>query len=179
MSNASTVSRSNKTPSAALGNATSETQFTDSSGAVLAAYLPLTSKMVEGKAGTFRIKVGGRVTGGTTTNWTPALYWGTSSTISSNSKIATLTAFSVVSTSTNWHIEATCIWDSTSQKVNGFFAGQNGTTTVSPTTLSTAQTSKDLTAGDSTSVGFSVTGLFGSTNAANTAYCDYFDVESY
>ena len=179
MANANTIQRSNKTPSAALGNATSETQFTDSDGNVLTAYLPATRKLVEGSAGILRVKVGGRVTGGTTTDWTPKLYWGNSSTIASNSAIATATAFSVVSTSTNWHLEATLIWDATSAKVNGWFQGQNGTTTISPTTLSNAQTSKDLTASDSTSVGFSVTGLFGSTNAGNTAYVDYFDVESY
>jgi hypothetical protein len=179
MSNANTIQGSNKTPSAALGNATSETQFTDSDGNVLTAYIPLTRKLVEGSAGTLKVKVGGRVTGGTTTNWTPKVYWGNDSTIANNSEIAALTAFSVVSTSTNWHAEVTLIWDATSSKVNGWFQGQNGTTTVSPTTITNAQTSKDLTASDSTSVGFSVTGLFGSTNASNTAYVDYFDVESY
>lgn len=181
MSNASTVNRSNKVPSAALGNATSETQFVDSAGNVLTVYLPMTSKLIgqDGKMATFKVKVGGRVTGGTTTDWTAKLYWGNSSTISSNSGIAAPAAFSVVSLSTNWHIEATMVWDATSQKVNGFYQAQISTTTTGPTTLTTAQTGKDLTTGDLTTVGFSVTGIFGSTNAGNTAYVDYFDVEVY
>lgn len=179
MATASTVERSNKTPSAALGNATTETTFKDSAGNCLTAYLPATSKLVEGKSAAFKVKAGGRATGGTTTNWTVALYWGNDPTYTNNSKIATSGTFSIVSTDTNWFLEAVLVWDATSQKVNGYFSGQNGTTTVSPTTLSTAQTGKDLTAADVTSVGFSVTGLFGTGNAGNTAYCDFLDVETY
>lgn len=181
MSNVNTVNRSGQVASAALGNATSETQFVDSAGNVLTVYLPLTSKLLgqDAKFASFKVKVGGRVTTGTTSNWTPKLYWGNSSTIASNSGIAAPTAVSLASVSQTWHIEATMFWDATSQRVNGFYQAQIGATTTAPTTLTTAQTSKDLTAGDVKTVGFSVTGIFGSTNAANTAFVDYFDVEVY
>ena len=178
MSNASTISRA-VTPSAALGNATSETIFQDSSSNPVAAYIPATWNLVEGKTGTLKVKCGGRVTGGTTTNWTVALYWGTDSTASNNTKIAAPSAFSVVSTSTNWYIEATLIWDSTSKTVNGWYAAQVGSTKTAETTISNVPTAVDLTAGESTSLGLTVTGIFGSTNASNTAYLDFLDVESY
>lgn len=181
MSNASTVSQSGQVPSAALGNATSETQFVDSAGNVLTCYLPLTLKLAQqdGKFASFKVKAGGRVTTGTTSNWTPKLYWGNSSTIASNSGIAAPSAVSLASVSQTWHIEATCFWDTTSQRVNGWYQAQIGATTTAPTTLTTAQTSKDLSAGDSKAVGFSVTGVFGSTDAGNTAYVDYLTVEVY
>jgi hypothetical protein len=169
-------------PSAELnlgGTSTSEAQFLTASAqnGVAAAtrlicYTPGSNQL---KYRRFVVRVGGRVTGGTTTNFTAKLYWGTSSTIASNTNIATSSTNAVNSASGNWELQASCVWDATSGKIQGVFQGWVNGTAVAAAILSNIPSSVDLS-GESTSNGFTVTGTFSSGNASNAAYVDYFEV---
>lgn len=161
------------------GTSTSEKQFLTASaqngvaaGQPLKCYTPGSNTL---KSRRFSVRVGGRVTGGTTTNFTAQIYWGTSSTIASNTSIATSSTNAVNSTSGNWEMNADLRWDSTSSKIGGFFSGFVNATAVSRVVLSNLPTTVDLS-GESTANGFTVTGTFSSGNASNVAYVDYFEV---
>lgn len=161
------------------GTATTEAQFITASrvgqraaGQPLAVYTPGSNTL---KARRFMVRAGGRVTGGTTTNLTVKLYWGTSSTIGSNTNIATTGAIACNSASGNWELACDLMWDSTSSKLQGKFAGWVNATAVAAAVLSTGPTTVDLS-GETTSNGFTVTATFSAGNASNVAYVDYFEV---
>src|SRR5215831_12279461 len=175
---ANTVANSNKLPSQALGNATSETQFLGSDGNILTVYLPTSNKFVRGKSAAFTVWVQGYVTTGTTSNWTPKLYYGNSTTIGSNTGIAAPSGVSLATLTRSWYIAATLNWDSGSKRLTGSFDSQIGDTYVAPASLSVVAVSLKKKAADITTVGFSVTGIFGSTNASNTAVVDFFEIQS-
>lgn len=123
----------------------------------------------------FKIRAYGRVTGGTTTNFTPALQFGTSITAASNTVVATGTAAAYNSASGNWFIEAEFLWDFTSKRLNGIFQAINGTAGTVQSPLTTTQvTAVDLSAAGQ---GFVISGFFSATNAGNLCYLDYFAVE--
>lgn len=178
-------------PSAALGNATSETQFTTTavSGGLAAASVLMcripASNVLKGRP--FVLNVAGRVTTGTTSNYTAKVYFGGNTTPSNNTQIATTGAVSVASAKSNWGLNIEMFWDSTSQVLNGVFYGWNHTSSVAQATLSAQPTSVDLSATEvtlnsgigATSLVFTVTGLFGSSNASNTAFVDVFEVSAY
>lgn len=182
MSDIQASNRAIPLPSAEInlgGTSTSEAQFLTASaqngvaaGTRLICYTPGSNSL---KSRRFTVRVGGRVTGGTTTNFTAKLYWGTSATIASNTSIATTSTNAVNSASGNWEIVAECQWDSTSQKIGGTFAGYVNATAVARAILSNLPTSVDLS-GESTSNGLTVTGTFSSGHASNAAYVDYFEV---
>lgn len=182
MSDIQAATRAIPLPSAEInlgGTGTAEGQFLTASAqngvaaaTTLKCYTPGSNVL---KSRRFVVRVGGRVTGGTTTNFTGKLYWGTSSTISSNTSLATTGAIAVNSTSGNWEIVAECGWDSTSAKIGGTFAGYVNATAVARVVLSNLPTTVDLS-GESTSNGLTVTGAFSSGNASNAAYVDYFEV---
>jgi len=161
-------------PSAGLGNATSETQFNGSNAALLTCIVPGTSKL---KNRPFTVRVAGRVTGGTTTNFTLKVYWGTSSTIGSNTQLATSGAIAVNSASANFDVTLVLMWDATSQKIQGRFSGQMNNSLVAAAALSNAVSSVDLTAGETSTVGLTATGLFSASNASNTAIIDVFEID--
>lgn len=163
--------RSNKLPSAGIGNATSETQFAGSDAALLICYLPGGNKLNRRH---FRIRCGGRVSPGTSGNFTVSLYFGTSSTIASNTKIATTGAVNAAAAG-NWSLEAECFYDSTSGRIEGLLKGFVYATAVAQAILTNAATSVDLST-DGGNNGLTLTGLFGSTNASNTAFVDVFEV---
>ena len=158
-----------KTPSAIVGgtaHGTTETQFLDAAGNPLKIYIPGSSTM-DGKP--FQVVVAGRVTGGTTVNFTLNLAHGVSATYSSNTTIATSGAVAVNSASTNFLMIVYLIWDSTSLILQGCSGdGWWGTTpTIHTKAVTTARTAVDLTVDG---VGFTVTGTFSGSNANNAAY---------
>lgn len=184
-------------PSAGLGNATSETQFTTAnaqgglaSGSVLMCRIPASNTL---KFRPFIVRAGGRVTTGTTATLTPKLYFGGSSTISSNSAFyAPGAGQSLATASSNWLLEAECYWDSTSLVVNGFATGFCGTTLyslaattqltnidISSTEVNLRSLANNPAASATNALVFSITGLFSSGNASNNAFVDVFEIEAF
>lgn len=160
-----------KLPSASLGNATSETQFTDTtSGAVrLQCFLPGSSKLDKRP---FRIAAAGRVSPGTSGNFTFAIYYGVSATIASNTALATTGAVNAAAAG-NFALWVDCFYDSTSQRIVGLLKGYVYATAVAQAIVTNAATSVDLS---TEGLGLTCTGLFGTSNASNTAYVDVFEV---
>lgn len=164
------TSRSNKLPSVGVGNATTESIFNGSDSNQL-------QLAIEGSGvlnmRPFRVRVWGRTTGGTTTNVTIALYLGTNATFSNNTKLATTGAVACNSTSGNFFLETYMLYDTTSNKIQGYFWGFSNGVAVSPTVQSAAVTGFSDTAEGQ---GLTVTALFSATNAGNTAFIDGFEL---
>ena len=122
-----------------------------------------------------RVTAYGRVTGGTTTNYTATLQVGTSATPGSNTTIEASTARAVNSANHAWEICADIIWESTSNKMQG-----RGWSMVANLVDAVAALDNVAT-GDpddpSVTVAFAVAGTFSSGNAGNLAYLDDFTVE--
>jgi len=135
----------------------------------------------------FLIRAGGRVTGGTTTNFTPTLYFGRSTVTATNTSMGALTAGAFNSTSGAWYMDAVLVWDATSGVISGTVQGGNGSTlAITAATLITpvtGQTAAVLNAGQplggngAGTFYFSIGALFSATNASNLALLDYFAVE--
>jgi hypothetical protein len=145
------------------------------------------------------IKAAGRVVGGTTTNFTPTLYFGRAlgtGNIPGTGvvPVGSLTATAFNSASGNWYLNATLIWDFASGQINGSLngvAGSGGTETLtglsaftpitgqtlSPQPTSVAQSANYLTQNGELALFFSVGGVFSASNAGNIAYLDLFQSE--
>lgn len=165
---------------AALVNPTAASVFVQAADATKASVVYFSPPFaISGGTGTavntarFTIRVWGRATSGTTSNFLAKLQYGVSATSASNTDMFSLTNRSYVSASGNWFLNFDGIWDATSQKINGNGSGSNLATIDSAAAI-TAVTGVDLTA---SSLGFSVSALFGSTNAGNVAYLDGFVME--
>lgn len=116
----------------------------------------------------FNLRAWGRVTPGTTGNFTPVIQYGVSVTAGSNTNMASGGAASY-SASGCWRLDVQCVWDKTGGKINGVFFGNNA----SAGTIVTSAASTQITADLSTNgLGFTVSGLFGTSNASNLAYLD-------
>lgn len=128
---------------------------------------------------TFIVRAWGRVTGGTTTNWTPSLQFGNSKTFTSNTTIGALTASAFNTASGIWTLKAELVWDATSGNISGQISGANGSTlALVANALTTPVTGQAPAAGVNSQIfTFSVGGLFSATNASNIAYLDGFEVE--
>lgn len=113
----------------------------------------------------FKVKCWGRATGGTTTNLTINLDWGGSATISSNTTFATTGAIAVNSESGNFYLEALCIADATSEKLQGNFNGWVNNTAVD-TTINTEVGTVDLSDEE---LFVTCTGTFSASDAASLA----------
>ncbi len=177
-------------PSAELnlgGTSTSEKQFlisTATAGVPVTAPLPCRlpgSNTLKNRP--FRIRAAGRVTGGASGNFAVSLYFGNSATISSNTKMSTTGNNNVNTTGGTWLLDTLCMWDSTSQTIRGQFSGFVYATMVTGAILSNSITVVDLstepnvaTASGTQNV-VTLTGQFGTGNAANVAYVDVFEVE--
>ncbi len=190
MAQASVISHASL-PSAELnlgGTSTAEKVFTISTSTSTACILPLPS--LDALAGpTFKrlsvvkIVAAGRVTGGTTTNFTPKLYFGTSTTVASDTSVGTGAAVAVNSVSGTWIIEGTYVIDNVSGKITGSFSNQTSGSTVTytavaaATTVITSSTTPALSFTTTSAQGWVVTGTFSAGNASNVAYVDVFQME--
>ncbi len=181
MSDIQAATRAIPLPSAEInlgGTATAEAQFLTASaqngvaaGTKLVCYMPGSNTM---KQRSFKVRVGGRYTTGTSAALTVSLYWGTSTTISSNKKIATGSAL-IATGSGNFFVEFEGMWDSTSAQILGIQRGYVNGVAIALAAITTSTSSVDLS-GESTSNGFTVTGTFSSGNASNAAIVDVFEV---
>jgi hypothetical protein len=155
------------------GTSTSETQFTVDGTNGYYVILPSGSQL---KNRPFKVFAAGRVTGGTTTNFTISLDYGVSTTIASNTTVEASTARAVNSAAHNWMISVEVMWDSTSDKLQGRGWSMVGNLVDAYAAIDTAVTSADPELG-TTVQGFTLTGLFSSGNAGNLAYVDVFQIE--
>lgn len=163
------------------GTGTSELVFTSDGTTPVVLRLPTCEQLCSANgrgARRIAVRAGGRVTGGTTTNYTPQLQFGTSATPGSNTDLESGGAVAVNSVSGLWFIEFEGVLDATSNKLSGFGRyGVYGSThtvadwTVEDNTVTTADPDGQGT------LGFVVTGTFSSGNASNAAYLDYFTLE--
>lgn len=169
-------------PSAELnlgGTSTSEKQFLTASAqngvasaTTLTCYIP-GSKVVSNRP--ISIVVGGRVFA--VGAFTASLYMGSSSTISSNTKIATTGSLSPSAggANCNWQIRVDGCCDATGNTINGIQKGWVGGATAVAQAILTA-TAAVTVANASSTLGLSITGTFATGNASNVAYVDYFEV---
>jgi hypothetical protein len=162
---------------ASLGNVTSATVFLQSDNSAKAASVYVPDQWQDATtAGSlaFNLRAWGRVTPGTSGNFTPVIQSGTSITAGSNTNCITGGAASYT-TSGCWRLDANMVWDFTSKTVNGVFFGNNA----SAGTIVTSAASTQLTTINyaTNGLGFSVSALFGSSNAGNLAYLDGFVLE--
>jgi hypothetical protein len=118
----------------------------------------------------FRIRANGTVTTGTTTNLTIKLYQvplaimqaGTQGTLANDNSLGSSGAIAVNTTSQNFSLDATLIWDATSGRLNGSIKFQIGASFVAETNI-TAVTGLTL----DTSMNFLLSAQFSASNAAN------------
>lgn len=159
------------------GTSTSEVAFT-TDGTIPVVCPLLTSEQIAGangqKSRRIAVSAGGRVTGGTTTNFTPQLQFGTSATPGSNTDLESGGAVAVNSVTGAWFIE----WEGVVTK-DGILDGAGRHMVSGSTRTYTDNTAQDnaVTTADPdgvTAQGFVVTGTFSSGNASNAAYMDWF-----
>lgn len=149
------------------------------------------------------VRASGRVTTGASSTFVPALVLFANSGItppalaSSTTAAATLSSATFATNSGNWFIDWSLVWDPNSGYVSGTFSGQQtngagtatttaatGITPISGYTLTAPPSNLPTTPAQNLAVStaeldlfFGVTGIFGTGNAANTAYLDNFEVE--
>lgn len=162
MANANTVYLAKR--ASTLANPTSASVFVqaDNSANPAIVYIPGDSRL-QGRL--IKVRASGKAISGTTSNFKATIQYGTSATAGSNTDVAALTNRSYVSTTGEWWIEAFFSWDSVSQKLNGKFNGSN-LNTADADAVTTQATSVDLSV---SGLGFVVSALFGTSNAANIA----------
>lgn len=188
MAQASIIARGNQLPSAELnlgGTSTSTKVFLNAAGTAVTALLD--KDALAGSVGKafskMRIIAAGRVTGGTTTNYTPTIYWGTSTTTSSNTALCTGATVAVNSAAGTWTMEADVEFDYTSGKITGSFSNQVSGSTVTYTARAvltnviSSSSTPALSFTTQTAQGFCAAGAFSSGNAGNIAYLDVFQIE--
>lgn len=179
-----TIRRPVQLPSAELnlsGTSTSEKVFLTTGGLPLILPFPSAGELAGAngkKMSLIRITAAGRVTGGTTTNWTMQLQYGTSATPSSNTDIESGAAVAVNSVSGQWCLIAHLMIDNTSGKIDGFAHHIISGSTVTYTAVAKADnTITGVVPDGSATLGFVLTGTFSSGNASNVAYVDVFQLE--
>lgn len=171
----STVSQAKGLPSKEInqgGTSTAEAQFIAAGVTTpLILYYPGSSKLDKKP---FRIYASGRVIAGTgTPNFTVSIYHGISSTIGSNTKLATTSTIAIATTQGNWMLQSDCFWDSSSQRIEGLQKGFIYATALAQVINTAAMTAVDLT---TEGLGLTITGTFSAGNAANAAYVDVFEI---
>lgn len=120
-----------------------------------------------------RIRAWGRVTGGTTTNFTVKIYSGT---VAAGTSLATTGAIAVNSVSGNFNLVIEGVWDSTSDKLQGIFKGHvNGTAVAQVITSSVTQPAIDPSL---ETFALSASGQFSGSHASNAAILDGLELEA-
>lgn len=123
----------------------------------------------------FRVRARGRSTTGTSGNFACSLQFGTSILAATNTVVcAPTTATNAANCS--WFIEATFIWDATTQKLaNVFMANNASTPAIIIQVEGTAVSTVDLSTGTTNAI--VAAALFGTSNAGNIAYLDELTME--
>lgn len=114
-----------------------------------------------------------KITGGTTTNFTPSLYYWNNvntdlTTTTGDVALLTTTAYAVNSSTAYWCTEAHIWWDKTNGKINGWIAGLSGatgSTLISPVALSNIPVT--LSSNGTSGIQFCAGGFFSVSNGSN------------
>lgn len=161
------------------GTGTTELVFTSDGTTPVILYLPTAEQLApaSGGAAFCTIRAWGRVTGGTTTNFTAQLQFGTSATPGSNTDIESGAAVAVNSTSGLWWLK----WEGV-VTTTGYLDGAGTHMIAGSTRTLTALAAQDnaITTADLdgvTAQGFVMTGTFSGGHASNAAYLDGFTLE--
>lgn len=83
----------------------------------------------------FKVRLVGRATTTGSSNLTVAIQQGNTTTPTAGNIIATSAATAVNTTSCNFNLEASCVWDSTLQKLNGYQIGSFNNTLIAAAAL--------------------------------------------
>jgi len=165
MANVNTIAFATQLPGSAQGaSSTSEIQFNNSAGN--AAVLTVGAGYLKNRS--FRIKAGGKVTGGTTTNFTAKIYTGAAL----GSAVLSSGAVAVNSASANWELVFEGVIDSASNKLQGHGVGNVNATLVALANGSVSSIDPTLAQSFSASLQFSA------SNASNAATLEYFEIEA-
>jgi len=163
------------------GTGTTEVAFTSDGTVPVFLRLPSAGQLAEANGTTtsmFKVRAWGRVTGGTTTNFTVQIHYhasATSATITASREIEGSGAQAVNSESGNWWIESLLTWDTTSNKLNGVGSSMVNRSVTTAAISDNEITSIDPDADDTN--GFIVAGTFSAGNASNKAVLDGFVLE--
>lgn len=160
-------------PSADLGNASTIKVFQTSAAAAIV--LPVAGAS-HFKNRRFEVRAWGRVEGGTTTNFTVTLQWGTSATSASNTTVKASSALAVNSEKANWELSGVFVLDGDSLKLQGRVGFRVNDATADAAAVTTEITAVDPTV-DTALQGFVVNGTFSASNSGNHAYLDGFELE--
>ncbi len=160
------------------GNVTAETAFASTAGGSSRFILTPPGALVAQLEGRLLLaRAALKITGCTTTNYTPKLYWDSSAdtnltTFTGDIGMAAPTAFAVNSVTRMWFLQAVLAWDSVSQRLVGAFMAQIDTTFTAwaATTVATGVV-------NSNNLRFFLTGIFSASNAANAAVLTDFSID--
>jgi len=160
-----------------LGNATTETLFTGGglgAGQTLILGLPNNGNLLNRR---FRVGLAGRVQTTTAINFTVAAYFGFGA-IAANTLLFSSGSVSI-NGKTNWEMDLSMFWDGDGQTLNGNGQGQVGGSVLGSGALNASPSANPITITTiaAVSYGFTVTGLFGTSNTGNHAFVDAFDLE--
>jgi hypothetical protein len=166
---------------------TNDSIFLQSDSSALAAYVSAYQAALVGGTSnldgkSFYVRATGKVTTGTSSTLIVTLYYATAArtAITYNgtgvsTTGATLTTGAIGTTSGNWMIEATFLWDYTSKQLNGYFDTLSSPTpTLAAPAVTTQITTVDLSV---PGPGFVVGAHFGSTNASNVVSLSELELE--
>lgn len=181
MANYTTVAGMSTT--SASGNVTAETAFglapanTVRAFISLPAYLTGTGNALDGREMSLRAAF--LVTTGGSLTWTPSirLYSGGNTgltTFTNDTAIITPSAITIATATRLVTIDASIWWDQTTQRLAGSYQLLADTTYTGRATLTAGLSAGVATAG---AIQWCVTGIFGTTNASNTAVLKYFEVD--
>jgi hypothetical protein len=171
MPNASTIALAPRAATrGGTTDGTTETIFVKASDSTknCAVYVPDAAKL-DGRG--FVVRALGHVSAGTTTNFTAALYWGTSTAVAGNTKIATTAATAYNVTSGQFEINAWLNWSSVSKIIQGRQEGDNNNTAVALAAISNTVTNVNPATANS-GFQFNVTSTFSVSNTTNVATLD-------
>lgn len=153
------------TPSADLGNQTSETLFTNAAAATLTCVVPVLDNLNK----PLRVRVGGRITSGTSQNFTAKLYFSTTAT--STALVATAVTPIILDLQKLWMLDAVIGCTQTNPTLPG---------TIELSFLNGAGTQSTVIETDNpalTGAVLSVSGQFASSDAENSVFVDFFEVQ--
>lgn len=155
------------TPSADLGNQTSETLFTNGAAATLTCVVPVLDNLNK----PLRVRVGGRLTSDTSMNFTAKLYFSTTAT--STALVATAVTPTVADDTLTklWMLDAVIACTQANPTLPG---------TIELSFLNGAGTQSTVIETDNPALAgavLSVSGQFASSDADNSAFVDFFEVQ--
>jgi len=156
---------------AALTNPTSAAVFVTADNAAnpAIAYVPQGAEM-------FYVRAKGTATGGTTTNFTPVIQFGTSATAGSNTNIISGGAAAYNTANGPWVLEGLMCYDKINKKLSGTFWGVNGSGGAAVAAAAATQITSGIDLATAPG-GFTVSALFSASNASNACTLEDLSVE--